>query len=129
MDQIIRERVKVDERGAVVLIDGRLRPGEEVDVTVRPVDLSTDGSLLKTARSIDLNAPTGPLLGSGLDINVLPLPLDDLAHCRVVDSRFPRDGCHRVAVFQTRLVDRRIARALVLSHAGRKQALQSGPVR
>lgn len=57
MDQVIRERVKVDARGAVVLIDGRLRPGEEVDVTVRPVAPSANGSLLKTARGIDLNAP------------------------------------------------------------------------
>src|SRR5450759_2064787 len=55
--------------------------------------------------------------------------LDDLAHRRIVYARFPRDGCHSVAVFQARPVNCRIALRLVLSHAGRKQALQSGPMR
>src|SRR5450759_5156750 len=67
--------------------------------------------------------------GQVLTIGFSSFPLDDLAHRRIVHARFPRDGCHSVTVFQAHPAHGGIALPLVLSHAGRKQALQSGPMR
>ena len=57
MNAVIRERVTVDQRGAVVLVDARLQPGEEVEVTVRPLAKRTAASFLNTARSVSIDAP------------------------------------------------------------------------
>ena len=57
MNAVIRERVTVDQRGAVVLVDARLQPGEEVEVTVRPLAKRAAASFLNTARSVSIDAP------------------------------------------------------------------------
>jgi hypothetical protein len=57
MNAVIRERVKVDQRGAVVLVDTRLQPGEEVEVIVRSLGKRGTESFLKTARSVSIDAP------------------------------------------------------------------------
>src|ERR1035437_871839 len=67
--------------------------------------------------------------GAGLDITAFMFLLDDLAHCRTVYTRLACDDFHSVTVIQARLAHCRIASRLILSHTGRKQALQSEPVR
>ena len=57
MNAVIRERVTVDQRGAMFLVDARLQPGEEVEVTVRPLAKRGAASFLKTARSVSIDAP------------------------------------------------------------------------
>jgi hypothetical protein len=55
MNAVIRERAKVDAHGSVTIADPRLKPGEEVEVTVRSI--SKPGALLDVARAIRIDAP------------------------------------------------------------------------
>ena len=67
MTAVIRKRVTVDQRGAVVLVDARLQPGEEVEVIVRPLEKRGTGSFLNTARSVSIDAPGNYSVGYGQD--------------------------------------------------------------
>jgi hypothetical protein len=57
MNAVIREQITVDQRGAVVLVDARLHPGEKVEVTVRSLEKPAAASFLKVARAVHINAP------------------------------------------------------------------------
>ena len=57
MNAVIRERVTVDQRGAVVLVDARLHPGEQVEVTVRSLEKPAAMSFLDAARAVQIDAP------------------------------------------------------------------------
>jgi hypothetical protein len=57
MNAVIREQIIVDQRGAVVLVDARLHPGETVEVTVRSLDKPADMSFLSAARTVSIDAP------------------------------------------------------------------------
>ena len=57
MNAVIRERVTVDQRGAVVLVDPRLQPGEQVEVVVRSLQTTPSTSFLSVARSLKIDAP------------------------------------------------------------------------
>jgi hypothetical protein len=57
MGVVIRERVTVDQHGAVVVVDARLHPGDEVEVTVHSVDTPRTASFLKAARATCIDAP------------------------------------------------------------------------
>jgi hypothetical protein len=57
MNAVIREQVVVDQRGAVVIVDARLHPGEKVEVTVRSLEKPAATSFLEAARTVRIDAP------------------------------------------------------------------------
>ena len=61
MNAIIQERVLVDARRSVAIVDERLTPGEEVEVTVRPAPVraahATASSLWELASRMSIDAP------------------------------------------------------------------------
>ena len=54
MNALIRERIKVDQEGTVVVSDSRLHRGDEVEVIVR---LAGGSKFLHTARGLNIDAP------------------------------------------------------------------------
>jgi hypothetical protein len=54
MNAVIRERVKIDQEGTVIVSDGRLHRGDEVEVIVRP---ARGSKFLQTARNLSIDAP------------------------------------------------------------------------
>jgi hypothetical protein len=54
MNAVIRERIKIDQEGTVVVSDSRLHWGDEVEVIVRP---ARGSKFLHTARSLSIDAP------------------------------------------------------------------------
>jgi hypothetical protein len=56
MNAVIRERAKVDSSGSVTIADPRLKPGDEVEVTVRPIDKAV-ATLRDVARTVRIDAP------------------------------------------------------------------------
>ena len=62
MNAIIHERVRVDARCSVAIVDERLTPGEEVEVTVRPAPVRATGeateSLWELASRMKIDAPS-----------------------------------------------------------------------
>jgi hypothetical protein len=63
MKAVIRERVKIDREGTVVVSDSRLHRGDEVEVIVRP---ARGSKFLQAARSLSIDAPAD-FSGRGLD--------------------------------------------------------------
>ena len=61
MNAVIKERLRVDARCSVVIVDERLTPGEEVEVTVRPVPVRAEGAaqpgLWELASRMTIDAP------------------------------------------------------------------------
>lgn len=57
MGVVTHERVTVDQHGAVVVVDSRLHPGDEVVVTVHSVEKLRTASFLKTERATCIDAP------------------------------------------------------------------------
>ena len=59
MNAVITEKTRVDARHAISIVDQRLVPGEEVEVTVRPANAANAGtpSLWELAATLSIDAP------------------------------------------------------------------------
>ena len=59
MNAVITEKTRVDARHAISIVDQRLVPGEEVEVTVRPANAANPStpSLWELAATLSIDAP------------------------------------------------------------------------
>ena len=61
MNAVIKERLRIDARCRVVIVDERLTSGEEIEVTVRPAPVCPEGAakpgLWELASHMTIDAP------------------------------------------------------------------------